>query len=94
MIFRCSCARGALAAPIFKVEERTIGPSLGQDNIDKGMRAIVIGLILVVAFMIVYYRIFGFVAALALITNLVLIVALLSMLQAFTDIAGHCRHSF
>ncbi|MBT8442396.1 MAG: protein translocase subunit SecD [Gammaproteobacteria bacterium] len=79
---------GALAAPIFKVEERTIGPSLGQDNIDKGMRAIVIGLTLVAIFMAVYYRIFGLVADVALVTNLVLIVALLSMLQASLTLPG------
>ncbi len=79
---------GALAAPIFKVEERTIGPSLGQDNIDKGMRAIVIGLTLVAFFMLVYYRAFGFVADIALVTNLVLVVALLSMLQASLTLPG------
>jgi preprotein translocase subunit SecD len=79
---------GALAAPIFKVEERTIGPSLGQDNIDKGKRAIAIGLALVIIFMIVYYRTFGVTAALALISNLVLVVALLSMLQASLTLPG------
>jgi preprotein translocase subunit SecD len=79
---------GALAAPIFKVEERTIGPSLGQDNIDKGMRAIMIGLALVIIFMIMYYRVFGFIATLALVTNIVLIVALLSMLQASLTLPG------
>jgi preprotein translocase subunit SecD len=79
---------GALAAPIFKVEERTIGPSLGQDNIDKGMRAITIGLALVIIFMVVYYRVFGVTAALALLTNLVLVVALLSMLQASLTLPG------
>lgn len=79
---------GALAAPIFKVEERTIGPSLGQDNIDKGMLAISIGLGLVAIFMLVYYRVFGLVADLALLTNLVLVVALLSMLQAALTLPG------
>ena len=79
---------GALAAPIFKVEERTIGPSLGQDNIDKGMWAISIGLGLVALFMLVYYRVFGLVADLALLTNLVLVVALLSMLQAALTLPG------
>ncbi|MFW2405807.1 MAG: protein translocase subunit SecD [Gammaproteobacteria bacterium] len=79
---------GALAAPIFKVEERTIGPSLGQDNINKGMRAIVIGLSLVAIFMALYYRVFGLVADVALVTNLVLIVALLSMLQASLTLPG------
>jgi preprotein translocase subunit SecD len=79
---------GALAAPIYKVEERTIGPSLGQDNIDKGLRAIMIGFGLVVIFMIIYYRMFGLIADLALFTNLVLIVALLSMLQASLTLPG------
>jgi len=79
---------GALAAPIYKVEERTIGPSLGQDNIDKGMRAILIGFGLVVLFMAIYYRGFGLIANLALLTNLVFIVALLSMLQASLTLPG------
>jgi preprotein translocase subunit SecD len=79
---------GALAAPIDIVEERTIGPSLGQDNIDQGFRSVVIGLILVMIFMAVYYRVFGLVANLALVTNLVLIVAVLSMLQATLTLPG------
>jgi len=79
---------GALAAPIYKVEERTIGPSLGKDNIDKGMTAIMIGFSLVVIFMAVYYRTFGLIADLALFTNLILIVALLSMLQASLTLPG------
>ena len=79
---------GALAAPIYKVEERTIGPSLGQDNIDKGLRAILIGFGLVVLFMAVYYRGFGIIADAALLANLVFIVALLSMLQASLTLPG------
>jgi preprotein translocase subunit SecD len=79
---------GALAAPIYKVEERTIGPSLGQDNIDKGIRAITIGFAFVVIFMLIYYRSFGLIADMALLTNLVLIVALLSMLQASLTLPG------
>jgi preprotein translocase subunit SecD len=79
---------GALAAPIFKVEERTIGPSLGQENIDKGMTAVVVGFMLVVLFMGIYYRVFGLVADLALLSNLVLIIALLSMLQASLTLPG------
>ena len=79
---------GALAAPIYKVEERTIGPSLGQDNIDKGLRAILIGFGLVVLFMAVYYRGFGLIADVALLANLVFIVALLSMLQASLTLPG------
>jgi preprotein translocase subunit SecD len=79
---------GALAAPIYKVEERTIGPSLGQDNIDKGLMAISIGFGLVVIFMALYYRVFGLVADLALLTNLIFVVALLSMLQASLTLPG------
>ncbi len=79
---------GALAAPIFKVEERTIGPSLGQDNIDRGMQAVVIGFALVVVFMLLYYRVFGLVANVALFANLVLIIALLSLLQASLTLPG------
>ena len=79
---------GALSAPIFKVEERTVGPSLGQDNIDQGMRAIIVGLLLVVLFISIYYRVFGMIATLALGANLVLIVALLSLLQAALTLPG------
>jgi preprotein translocase subunit SecD len=79
---------GALAAPIEIVEERTIGPSLGQDNIDQGFRSVMIGLALVMIFMTVYYRVFGLVANLALAMNLVLIVAILSALQATLTLPG------
>ena len=79
---------GALAAPIEIVEERTIGPSLGQDNIDQGFRSVMVGMALVLVFMAVYYRKFGLVANLALVTNLVLIVAVLSMLQATLTLPG------
>lgn len=79
---------GALATPILKVEERTIGPSLGQDNIDRGRTAVLTGFLLVVLFMALYYRVFGITANLALFANLVLIVALLSMLQASLTLPG------
>ena len=79
---------GALEANIFKVEERTVGPSLGQDNIEKGMRAILVGLFLVVLFISIYYRVFGMIATLALGANLMLIVALLSLLQASLTLPG------
>ncbi len=79
---------GALAAPIYKVEERTIGPSLGQENIDRGINAILIGFALVVIFMAIYYRGFGLVANVALFVNLVLMVAILSMLQASLTLPG------
>ncbi len=79
---------GALAAPIDIVEERTVGPSLGQDNINKGFRATMIGFLLVVIFMAIYYKAFGLVADVALFVNLVLIVALLSMFQASLTLPG------
>jgi len=79
---------GALAAPIQIVEERTIGPSLGQDNIDQGLRSVLIGLGLVVVFMAVYYRTFGVIADLVLVVNLVLMVAILSLLQATLTLPG------
>ncbi len=79
---------GALAAPIEIVEERTIGPSLGQDNIDQGFRSVLIGLLLVVIFMAIYYRVFGLVADVVLVVNLVMIVAILSMLQATLTMPG------
>lgn len=79
---------GSLAAPIYKVEERTIGPSLGQENIDRGFEAVLVGFLAVIVFMAVYYRVFGLIADLALLANLVLVVALLSMLQASLTLPG------
>ena len=79
---------GALAAPVQIIEERTIGPSLGQENIDAGVRATVIGFLTVVVFMALYYRVFGLVADLALFMNLVLIVAVMSILQATLTLPG------
>jgi len=79
---------GALAAPIEIVEERTIGPSLGKDNIEQGFRSVLIGFCTVLVFMVIYYRLFGLVADLALALNLVVIVAILSMLQATLTLPG------
>ena len=79
---------GALAAPVYKIDERTIGPSLGQDNIDRGFKAITIGFLAVIVFMAVYYRWFGMIANVALFSNLVFIVALLSLLQASLTLPG------
>lgn len=79
---------GALAAPVYIVEESTVGPSLGQQNIDNGFKSVVIGFILVLVFMAVYYRVFGLVANVALALNLVLIVAVLSYLQATLTLPG------
>ena len=79
---------GALAVPMEIVEERTVGPSLGQDNIDKGFQSVVVGFIMVLIFMAIYYRVFGLVANLALTLNLVLIVAVLSLIQATLTLPG------
>ena len=79
---------GALAAPIEIIEERTVGPSLGQDNIDKGFMSVQIGFIMVLIFMVVWYKGFGLAADVALALNLILIVALLSMLQATLTLPG------
>jgi preprotein translocase subunit SecD len=79
---------GALAAPVDIVEERTVGPSLGQDNIDKGMLSFVVGFALVVLFMAVYYKLFGMIANMALAFNVVIVVAILSMLQATLTLPG------
>ena len=79
---------GSLAAPLYIVEQRTVGPSLGQDNIDRGVRALVIGMLLTFVFMAVYYRKFGLVANVVLISNVVLLAALLSMLQASLSLPG------
>ncbi len=79
---------GALSAPVEIVEERTVGPSLGQDNIDKGFKSVVIGFALVLLFMAIYYKGFGMIANVALTLNLVLIVAVLSMLQATLTLPG------
>jgi len=79
---------GALAAPIDIVEERTIGPSLGKANIDQGEMSTIVGFVLVLAFMIMYYKGFGLVANLALAFNLVIILAIMSMIQATLTLPG------
>ncbi len=79
---------GALAAPVEIVEERTVGPSLGQDNINKGILSFVVGFAVVVLFMAVYYRLFGMIANFALAFNVVIVVAILSMLQATLTLPG------
>jgi preprotein translocase subunit SecD len=79
---------GALAAPVYMIDERTIGPSLGQDNIDRGFDAIKVGFLAVIVFMAIYYRAFGMIANLALFSNLVFITALLSWLQASLTLPG------
>ena len=79
---------GALAAPVEIIEERTVGPSLGQENIDRGFNSVIIGFVAVLIFMVLYYRSFGLVADVALALNLVLIVAMLSLLQATLTLPG------
>jgi preprotein translocase subunit SecD len=79
---------GALAAPMKFVEERTVGPSLGKENIELGMKSILIGFALVVLFMAVYYRVFGIAANISLIINLVLITGIMSILGASLTLPG------
>jgi preprotein translocase subunit SecD len=79
---------GSLAAPIAQVRQSTIGPSLGQDNIQKGRTAILAGFLAVVLFMAGYYRLFGMVANLALLTNVILLVALLALLPVSLTLPG------
>ena len=79
---------GALAAPVYIVQERTIGPSLGQQNIDTGVFAIVLGFILVLIFMAFYYRVFGVVANCALILNILLVTACMSVIGATLTLPG------
>ena len=79
---------GALAAPMRFVEERTVGPSLGQDNINAGVLSMQIGMALVIAFILFWYRTFGVAASIALATNIVLLVAIMSILSATLTLPG------
>ncbi|MBW4047993.1 MAG: protein translocase subunit SecD [Proteobacteria bacterium] len=79
---------GALAAPMQIIEERTVGPSLGQQNIAQGFHSVTWGFLAIVAFMCVYYMLFGAVSSIALAVNLMLLIALLSMLQATLTLPG------
>ncbi len=79
---------GALAAPMEIVEERTVGPSLGADNIAQGFKSVVIGFVLVLFFMAIYYRVFGLIADLALFANMILLISLLSLLGATLTMPG------
>jgi preprotein translocase subunit SecD len=79
---------GALAAPMEIIEERTVGPSLGRDNISKGFHATLWGFTAIVAFMSIYYVVFGLISSLALAVNLLLLIALLSLLQATLTLPG------
>jgi preprotein translocase subunit SecD len=79
---------GSLAAPMDIIEERTIGPSLGADNIEKGFHSVMWGFLVIVGFMCVYYMLFGVFSSIALAVNLLLLVAVLSMLQATLTLPG------
>jgi preprotein translocase subunit SecD len=79
---------GGLAAPLSAVEERAIGPSLGQDNIDKGVNAMVFGMLAAFLFMAVYYKIFGIIADITLAANVIMLTALLSLLGAALTLPG------
>jgi len=79
---------GALAAPMQIVEERTVGPSMGAENIEKGFHSNLWGFLAVVSFMIIYYRVFGLISSIALAINALLLIALLSMLQATLTLPG------
>jgi preprotein translocase subunit SecD len=79
---------GGLAAPLSAVEERAIGPSLGQDNIDKGVNAMVFGMLAAFVFMAVYYKVFGLIADVVLVANVVLLTAFLSLVGAALTLPG------
>jgi len=79
---------GSLSAPLYPVEERVIGPSVGSENIQKGVTALVIGMAGVFAFMAIYYKVFGLVADAVLLANVVLLTALLSMMSASLSLPG------
>ncbi len=75
---------GSMAAPMYIIEERTIGPSLGKANIEMGQNSVIIGMLLVLLFMVIYYKVFGLFANLALIFNLIIIVGIMSMITGAT----------
>jgi len=79
---------GALAAPMYFVEERTIGPSLGVENVALGIKSVTIGMILVLSFMLIYYKVFGIFANIALSLNLVILVAAMSIMGATLTLPG------
>ena len=79
---------GALAAPMEIIEEYTIGPSLGQENIERGQKSVLWGMLLIVVFMCAYYMMFGVFSSLSLAVNILLLLAVLSMLQATLTLPG------
>jgi preprotein translocase subunit SecD len=85
---------GSLAAPMTIIEERTIGPQLGADNIKKGFNSTLYGFAAIAAFMVIYYMLFGFFSVLALAVNLLLLVAVLSVMQATLTLPGIAAIAF
>ena len=79
---------GALAAPMYIVEERTVGASLGEENIERGMLAVTVGFVLVLIFMACYYKVFGLIANVALTLNLIILVAVMSLMKATLTLPG------
>jgi preprotein translocase subunit SecD len=79
---------GSLAAPLYPIEERAIGPSLGKDNIERGIRALLYGSLTLFVFMAIYYKVFGLIADLVLTFNVILLVALLTLIQAAVTLPG------
>jgi preprotein translocase subunit SecD len=79
---------GSLAAPLYPIEERAIGPSLGKENIERGIRALLYGSLTLFVFMAIYYRVFGLIADLVLTFNVILLVALLTLIQAAVTLPG------
>ena len=82
---------GALPAPLNIVEERTVGPDLGQDSINAGILSLIIGFVLVVVFMTYKYKVFGLIANITLIFNLFLLVGILTLFEATLNFAWNCR---
>src|SRR5437868_11030698 len=79
---------GSLAIPLYPIDERAVGPSVGRDNIDKGVTALIVGMAGVFVFMAIYYKTFGLVADAVLLSNVVLLTALLSMMRASLSLPG------
>ncbi len=82
---------GSLAAPMEIIEEYTIGPSLGADNIERGIDSVLWGFIVIVIFMCIYYHLFGVFSSIALGVNVLLLMAVLSHVASHADLAGYCR---
>ena len=84
---------GALPTPLLIVEERTVGPDLGEDSIKSGITSLIVGFILVILFMLYKYKIFGLIANTALIANLLMLIGILTISRSNTYITWYCRHN-